>query len=206
VQEFCPGPQDRRARGLPAGVPLALFVGGIRTSLRNLDSVLTALTRVPGLHLAIAGDSKRSPYPAMAAALGVADRAHFLGFRNDVADLMRSADFFVYPSRYEACSLVLLEAMSSGLPIITAVTAGGSELLNESCGWVLPNPNDVDALANRMCQLTDDVPLRRRLSEGSRATALPHTWSQMADKYIELFREPAAVTCSVTADLAPAMA
>src|SRR5207237_4568609 len=135
---------------LPQHKPLALFAGGIRNSLRNLESVLRALVSVAELHLAVAGDTRHSPYPALAAKLGVSDRVHFVGFRRDVPDLMRAADFFVYPSRYEACSLVLLEAMSSGLPIITAISAGGSELLTPACSWVLSDPHDVAGLSDRM--------------------------------------------------------
>jgi hypothetical protein len=58
--------------------------------------------------------------------LNVSDHVHFLGYRRDIPDLMRTANIFVFPSRYEACPLVLLEAMASGLPIVTAQTAGGS--------------------------------------------------------------------------------
>ena len=192
LEEFHPGVADRGKWNLPAGQPLALFAGGIRNALRNLDSVLKALVAVPGLHLAVAGDTRHSPYPAMAAKLGLTDRVHFVGYRQDVAELMRAADFFVYPSRYEACSLVLLEAMSSGLPIITAVTAGGSELLDGSCSWVLDDPHDVAALADRMRRLADDAVLRARMSAAARATAQRHAWSKMAGQYVELFHERCA--------------
>ncbi len=64
--------------------PLALFVGDIRSRRKNLELVLHALTEVRGLHLAVVGDTARSPYPAMAAELGVMDRVHFLGYRRDV--------------------------------------------------------------------------------------------------------------------------
>jgi glycosyltransferase involved in cell wall biosynthesis len=199
LDEFCPGSVDRAKLGLPAGC-LAFFAGGIRNALRNLDSILKALVLVPGVHLAVAGDLKSSPYPAMAAKLGLRDRVSFLGYRRDIPELMRSADFFVYPSRYEACSLVLLEAMSSGLPIITAVTAGGSELLTSECGWVLDNPHDINALAQRMRRLSEDTALRARMSEAARATASQYSWSRMAAQYLELFREYADGVTNADAD------
>src|SRR5690606_25250574 len=110
--------------GLPDAVPLALFVGDIQSSIKNLDAGLAALVQVPGLHLAVAGRIGTSPYPAMAEGLGVQDRVHFLDFRSDIADLMRAADFFVLVSRRDSCPLVLIEAVSSGLPVVTARTVG----------------------------------------------------------------------------------
>lgn len=139
------------------------------------------------MHLAVAGDDRGSPYPALAERLGVGDRVHFLGYRGDVAELMRAADFFVYPSRYEACSLVLLEAISSGLPVITARSAGGSELLNDACAFVLDNPHDVQTLSRRIRELATDAGLRARMAAAARATALELSWSRMAAQYVKLF-------------------
>jgi len=189
TSEFRPGPVDRLSLGLPQNVLLALFVGEIRTPRKNLDTVLRALQSVSALHLAVVGNTDQSPYPHMADDLGVSDRVHFMGYRKDVPDLMRAADLFVFPSRYEACSLVLLEAMASGLPIITAQTAGGAELIKESFGRVLPNPNDEDALAHALTSLTNNPNQLEQMADEARSTAEQHTWSKMADKYLHLFKE-----------------
>ena len=82
----------------------------------------------------------------MVSQLGLADRVHFLGYRRDIAALMQAADVFVFPSRYEACTLVLLEALAAGLPVITAVTAGGSEIVTPDCGVVLSDSEDMAGL------------------------------------------------------------
>ncbi|CCW36540.1 glycosyltransferase [Chthonomonas calidirosea] len=187
--EFCPGHQARTALGLPENEVLGLFVGDIRTYGKNLDTVLKALALVPELHLAVAGDTKGSPFPALAQQLGVADRVHFLGFRRDIPQLMRACDLFVFPSRYEACSLVLLEAMASGLPIVTAQTAGGCELMTPESGMVLPDPNDVQALAQTLCNLLVDRERLRAMGRAARAIAEQHTWELMADRYVALFEE-----------------
>lgn len=189
LKEFCPGPSQRSDWGLPDGVPLALFVGDIRTPRKNLDTVLRALVQASDMHLAVAGGTEGSPYPALSAQLGLTSRVHFLGYRRDIAALMRAADLFVFPSRYEACSLVLLEALASGLPIITAVTAGGSEVITESCGVVLPDPNDATALAAAMCRMTDDP--KRMMAQGraARRVAEEHTWSIMAADYLTVFQQ-----------------
>ncbi|WP_216455264.1 glycosyltransferase family 4 protein, partial [Arcanobacterium phocae] len=158
-------------------VPLALFVGDIRTNRKNLDTVLRALVGVPDLHLAVGGSIAGSPYPALAERLGVSDRVHFLDFRRDVADLMKAADLFVFPSRYEACTLVLLEAMASGLPAITAISAGGSEIVTPDCGVVLTDSEDVGALTRAMAELARDPERRERMGRRAREIAEQHSWT-----------------------------
>jgi glycosyltransferase involved in cell wall biosynthesis len=192
LEEFSPGAADRGALGLPPEVPLAFFAGDIRTPRKNLDSVLRALAEVPSLHLAVAGSTDRSPFPALAEDLGVDDRTHFLGFRRDVAALMRAADLLAFPSRYEACALVLLEAMASGLPIVTARTTGGAELLGEDCGVVLDDPDDVSRLAEVLRRLVDEPALRRTMGTQARARAEDLSWSAMAKRYLGLMEEVAA--------------
>lgn len=189
LEEFHPGAADRAALGLPPGVPLALFAGEIRTPRKNLDTVLKALARIPEAHLAVVGSLDGSPFPALAQQLGLSDRVHFLGYRRDVAALMRAADLFVFPSRYEACSLVLLEALASGLPVVTAQTAGGAELVTPDAGVVLPDPNAVAALADALCALVGDATLRGRMGGAARAIADQHGWTRMADRYLSLYEE-----------------
>ncbi len=189
LEEFSPGRRERGAVGLPEAVTLGLFVGDIRTPRKNLDTVLRAMQRVPDLHLAVGGTTERSPYPQLAGDLGLHDRVHFLGFRSDVPDLMRAADLLVFPSRYEACSLVLLEAMASGLPIVTARTAGGAELVSDECGVVLPDPDDVDHLAQVLAELTDDAQRRQAMGKAARRTSEQYSWSRMAGRYMDLLEE-----------------
>ena len=189
--EFYPEPQDRNELGLPAKPPILLFVGDIRTPRKNLDTVLKALVKVPSAHLAVVGGTARSPYPAMACKLGLADRVHFLGFRRDVPRLMRAADISVCPSHYEACTLVLVEAMASGLPVITAEKTGGSELLEPQCGLRLADANDVHGLAAAIQSLMDDPARRKMMGEAGREVAMKYTWQRIAEAYMELYREVA---------------
>lgn len=186
-----PSAADRNTLGLPADVPLAFFAGDIRTNRKNLDTILQALVDVPDLHLAVAGSLPDSPYPRLADDLGVASRTHFLGFRKDVAALMRASDFFVFPSRYEACTLVLIEALASGLPVITASTTGGAELVTPESGIVLENPNDTHALAAAMLTLTNDDATRRSMQHAARGVAERHSWDRMGARYLDLFHRAA---------------
>jgi glycosyltransferase involved in cell wall biosynthesis len=190
--EYAPGVADRASLGLPDAVPLALFAGDLRTGRKNLDGVLRALALGPAaLHLAVAGRHEGTAWPAMAAGLGVAARVHFLGFRSDMPALMRAADLLVFPSRYEACSLVLLEALASGLPVITAASAGGAEIVTPDVGIVLPDSEDGAALSAAMRSLVEDAGRRAAMRTAARQTALAHGWQAMADKYIGVLEEAA---------------
>jgi glycosyltransferase involved in cell wall biosynthesis len=187
TDEFAPGTVDRSALGLPPDVPLGFFAGDIQSNRKNLDTVLRALPRVPEMHLAIAGTVGNSPYPALAEELCVAERVHFLGFRTDVADLMRASDVFVFPSRYEACTLALLEALASGLPVITAVSTGGAELVGENSGVVLDDPDDLPALIHALRRVLSDARLRVSMRRSARTVAEAHTWDRMGARYLNLF-------------------
>ncbi|MEH2259803.1 glycosyltransferase family 4 protein [Nostoc sp.] len=193
LEEFNPGKsvgdRHRQKLGLPENVTLALFAGDIRTPRKNLDTVLHALVKVPDLHLAVVGHIEGSPFPQLAASLGLSERVHFVGFRRDIPEIMRSVDLFIFPSRYEACSLVLLEALSSGLPVITATATGGAELVTPECGIVLPDSNDIDALAVAMMSLVSVDMLMQQMSQAARSVAEQHSWTAMAQTYVDLFEE-----------------
>jgi glycosyltransferase involved in cell wall biosynthesis len=185
--EYTPGEANRAALGLPEAVDLALFAGDLRTSRKNLDTVLRALAHGPrSLHLAVAGRHEGTSWPSMAAALGLADRVTFLGFRTDMPALMRTADCFVFPSRYEACSLVLLEALASGTPVITAASAGGAEIVTPDAGIVLADSEDAAALAAALRTLLENAPRRAAMREAARKIAEQHGWQAMARKYLAL--------------------
>lgn len=187
LHEFSPGKCQRTTWNLPESVPLALFAGDIKTFRKNLDSVLHALVQVPTLHLVVVGSTEGSPFPSLAQQLGVIDRVYFLGYRSDIANIMRAVDLFVFPSRYEACTLVLLEALATGLPVITATSTGGAELVTPDCGVVLTDSEDVEALAQALKMLADDPSICKKMGQAARAIAEQHSWQNMADCYIQLF-------------------
>jgi glycosyltransferase involved in cell wall biosynthesis len=150
---------------------------------------LKALVHLPSnVQLAVAGYLPGSPYPDEAKALGIADRVHFLGLVKNMPTLMHSVDAFVFPSRYEAMSLSLLEALAAGLPVITASTAGGAEIIGTDCGIVLDDPDDARALANAISTLAEAPALRREMGEAARRLAANFGWARMARRYLDLYR------------------
>jgi len=189
--EFAPGDADRAALGLPEDVPIALFVGDVQSPIKNLDTVLKAMVRVSRLHLAVAGHIGTSPYPGMAARLGIDDRTHFLDFRSDIAELMRAADFFVLVSRRDSCPLVVLEALSSGLPVVTAKTVGNYDLVAGRAGFVVESPDDLDALVDAMRVLATDQRKRASFAAEARRVGLENAWDGMSRRYYDVVRDGA---------------
>lgn len=185
--EFTPGNESRKRLNLPEQVPLAIFAGDIRINRKNLDTVLHALTQVPNLHLAVIGTLEGSPYPNLAKHLDLSERVHFLGFRRDIAQIMQTADFFVFPSRYEPFGMVVTEAMASGLPVITATTTGAAEVVTPECGIVLSDPEDTDGLAKALETLTNDSEKCLNMGKHAREIAKQHTWTNQAKQYVDLF-------------------
>jgi glycosyltransferase involved in cell wall biosynthesis len=190
TQGFAAAEGDRAKFKLPADAFLLLFVGDLRTPRKNLGTVLEALRQLPDhVHIAVAGYLPGSPYPEQARALGIADRVHFLGLVKEMPVLMHSVDAFVFPSRYEAMSLSLLEAMAAGLPVVTARTAGGAEIITPACGIVLDDPDDPRALAGAIARLANSPDERRAMGVAANELATGFGWARMAAQYIALYRQ-----------------
>ena len=94
------------------------------------------------------------------------------------------ADLLVHPSRYDPCSLVVLEALACGLPVVGSAQDGAAELIRAGeSGFVLADPDDVAALAARLEELRDPV-LRQRLADG--AAAFRRGWDDVARDLLRL--------------------
>jgi len=198
AHEFLPSSDPSEAGALrqlcgirsPMGAPplLVIFAGEIRSSRKNLLLVLKALAAVPQVHLAVAGATQGSASPRDAVSLGVAERTHFLGQRNDLHRLMRGADAFVFPSHYEPFGLVVTEAMASGLPVAVTRQTGAAMFVDDTCGFLLDDGNDLERLVAAI-ECWRDMPLeRRQMGLASRQRVLAWTWQDMAIDYQKLIQ------------------
>ncbi|WP_336774657.1 glycosyltransferase family 4 protein [Paenibacillus sp. MMO-58] len=191
LQEFYPDRATRAELQLDEDKLYALFAGDIKSSRKNLDTVIKALGHVQDVHLLVVGDTTGSPYPKMAAELGVADRVRFLGYRANMADWMSVSDMFVYPSRYEPFALVLLEAMAAGTPVIASRICGASELFTDEFAIGIDDPDDTEALTEAIRSLAGHRERLKRMGTDARKAALQHSWSGMAEQYVRLLEEAA---------------
>lgn len=145
--------------------------------LKGLEPLLRSLTLLPPdspFRLLIAGSPKFGQWQQLARSLGVDSRVHFLGHCSDVRQLFFAADLLVHPTFYDPCSLVVLEAMACGLPVITTSNNGASELLSADSGSILNDPHDIATMANTITEWTDSN--RRQLGRAS-ARAASTRWT-----------------------------
>lgn len=104
--------------------------------------------------------------------LGISDRVHFLGQRSDVRRLLTAADIYCQPNvEPDSFGLAFIEALYAGLPLVTTAIGGACEIVDGSCGVLVP-PGDIDRLATGLRQLVTDAGLRRRLGASGPARAL----------------------------------
>ena len=134
---------------------------------KNHSVSIKALSQIKNenLHLVIAGTGeKREEFLSLAKELGVDGRVHLLGFRTDVAELLKSADIFLFPSIQEGLPVALMEAMSCGLPVICSEIRGNTDLIDDTCGVLCP-ATDADSFATAIKKLISDEALRSSMAE-----------------------------------------
>lgn len=116
-------------------------------------------------HLVIAGEGDPEPYKKLTADLNLVSYVHFAGIRNDVTELMYSADLFVLSSVDEGLPNVVLEAMSVGVPVVATDAGGTNEIVVDGeCGYIVP-VKDHKALASRIKDLLTDETKRKQFGD-----------------------------------------
>ena len=140
---------------------------------------------------AVAGDGPMRPsLEKLAADLGVSDMVTFLGFRQDIADLLGACDLVALPSLREGMSISMLEAMAAAKPIVASSIGSNRELAAQAGMARLVPPADAAALAEAIRELGQTPALRARLSSEARALFEGrYTEDKMLDSYRRLYFE-----------------
>jgi glycosyltransferase involved in cell wall biosynthesis len=153
------------------GAPLVVCVGRFDYA-KGQDRAIAVLAalRSPGARLRLVGDGPaRAALAAAAGRLGVADRLELAGTIDDVAPHLRAADVVILPSRWEALSIGMLEAMACGAPVVGFPVGGATQL--DAAGRLVPD-GDVAAMAAAVDALLADPAARRELGTAARQLVL----------------------------------
>jgi glycosyltransferase involved in cell wall biosynthesis len=168
-----------------------LFSVGRIVYQKGLDLGLRALAQLKDLdwHWSIAGDGPQmAALKSLAQELGIAERVTFLGWQSkeELAKDYQQASLFLFPSRHEGMPNAMLEAMSSGLPVVATEIAGNEELVVEGkTGFLVPS-EDVDALRDALRKALTDSTLRERMGAASRLRVeKEYSWENVARQYSE---------------------
>jgi glycosyltransferase involved in cell wall biosynthesis len=121
--------------------------------------------------------------------LNIEDKVVFKGYldHSKLAEAYQQSDIFVLPSLNEGMSNAVLEAMASGLPIITTDTGGTVELLDDN--GLIVGMQDSESIANAIMQLIKDPAKISEMGEKSRTMAETLSWRHVAQKYLNVYRE-----------------
>ena len=186
-----------RARaGLAADERAILFVAR-NYALKGLEPLLTAMKtvaeRCPRARLVVCGSNRDRSYRRQAERLGIADRVRFLGSVDDIRPCFAGCDLFAFPTFYDTCSLVVLEAMDAGLPVVTTRQNGASELLTDGTdAFVIDSPWSTEQMADRLLRLLGDAALRTRIAERGRETVQRHGLQRRMSDLMDVFYRAAA--------------
>jgi UDP-glucose:(heptosyl)LPS alpha-1,3-glucosyltransferase len=193
LDRFHPDNRERHRRGArsEAGVPedawLLLFVGS-GFARKGLDTAIAALAGVsdPRARLLVTGKGDTGQYVERARQLGVAARVGWLGPRQDIERWYAAADVVVLPTRYEPFGNVHLEALASGVPIVTSTRAGGAELIEAARNGGVADPEDPPGFSRALDQVRAGAGESQR--EAARRSAEPFTYARQVGEFEALWR------------------
>ena len=145
---------QRQEMGIREEGWIVLFLGsGFRR--KGLDGLIEAFSRVgkeiPEAVLVVAGKDRFGEYRNAAHKLGIENRVHFLGPTRKAKELYAASDLFALPTLYDPFSNACLEAMATGLPVLTSCQNGVSELIVDGkSGLLVPEATDFEAIAEKI--------------------------------------------------------
>lgn len=164
---------------------------GRMVEVKGFDLLLHAFATVDPPHrLVLVGEGpERSALEALALELGIGDRVDFPGRLegSEVLRVMQESNAVVVPSRREAFGIVVLEAWTSGTPLIATSRGGPRDIVTDEVDGLIVDPEDLCALARAICRVFEDEDLADRLASTGRLRVQSYTWEAVVDRYEEIY-------------------
>jgi UDP-glucose:(heptosyl)LPS alpha-1,3-glucosyltransferase len=158
---------------------------------KGFGSLIEALAKIrsPSTRIDVVGRVSSGDYRGKIDELGLTRNIHWHGSTNDVFPFYAAADLLVLPTRYEPFGLVIIEALASGLPVITSRLAGASSAVESGrSGRLLADPTDVDQLAAYMAEGLDPA-IRESWGAGAAAATKPYAWPTVFTEVEAILRQ-----------------
>ena len=182
----------RRRHGI--GDELVILFVSNNFRMKGLGFLIRALAEVkkedhPSLRLLVLGRDRKEPYLRLAKKIGISEEVVFAGSTDEPEKYYGAADLLVHPTFYDACSLTVIEALASGLPVITTASNGASGILcHGEEGWVIGDLKDGEELKKGIAYFLDE---KRRRQATYQAREKAETYSEKAnfDRVIAIVNE-----------------
>ena len=179
--------------GLPDKARLVVSIGNIRPA-KGYEYLIEAACEVaqtdPDTHFVVVGHQKKALFDQLQAQIAqspIKPNIHFLGFREDVGNILKQADIFLLPSVSEGFSISTVEAMMAGVPVIATRSGGPEEILeNEQTGLLIP-PADASAIVAALKRMTDTELMGKITTNAGQVALARFSLDAMQDHYRELY-------------------
>lgn len=175
---------------------LAVFTPGRLAPEKGLEDLIDAVALSPpelrgSIQLVIAGDGcLREPLTQRVARLGLTSQVRFVGFQQNIPELLCAADIVVLPTWREGLSISLLEAMAQGCPILTTSIGSNREVTRNGAGARLVPPGCPQKLSEELVRLAAEPHTRRQLGANAREIYLEqYTLDRMLSEYHGLYKQ-----------------
>ncbi|MEX2670960.1 MAG: glycosyltransferase family 4 protein [Phycisphaeraceae bacterium] len=182
------------ASGASGGGGLVIGTAARLAPMKGLEYLIEALAKVRdrGVNFTwrVAGEGgSRAELEALAAERGLTEHVQWLGRLDGMTEFYRSLDLFALPSvSFEGLPLAILEAMASGVPVLSTRIAGIPEAVHDGEQGLLVSPRDAEALAAAVEQFAADPEHRRQMGERARQRVLEEfTIERTAEKFSRLY-------------------
>ena len=159
---------------------------------KGVPELLDAI-RPLAITLTVVGACDQPTWEKKIARLGLTGRVRFVGVQSDVLPFYHDADFFVLPTRHDPCSLVVLEALACGLPVITTMQNGAADVMTHGThGFVLDRraPFFVNELTHALDRLADPR-ARAPMAEACRALRESLSYQHHFERLLSIYRSVA---------------
>lgn len=183
-------PIPRDSFNTPTDRPLILSAGRLHTN-KAFEVLLQALVDVPNAILWLAGTGpEEAALKSLCNKLGLDERVRFLGWRNDVTALMRTADLFVCPSRHEGLGSIVMESWAHHCPIVATNSQGPGEAITDGVSGLITPVDDAKALGTAIRRVLENPDLREQLIEGgSKVYAEGYCREHIVQEYVNLYQQ-----------------
>jgi glycosyltransferase involved in cell wall biosynthesis len=175
-----------------ASSPILLYVGRLDKE-KNLDMIIRALAKALvtiDIQLVIAGSgAEKNTLMKLSNQLGIGKKVIFPGFvpNADIPNLFALADCFIIAGTAELQSIVTMEAMATGLPILAVDAVALPELVKDGQNGFLFKPNDIDDLAKKMITIFSNENLRNTMAKKSLDLIAPHDIKKSIEKFEKIY-------------------